>query len=102
MNDEVCKPRVIAANTLRTGCTKVERLAEKPRVRAGGGVHHRMRTTDQLQLAVVPGRPFAARVLAVSDLYRNLPQGCAGVVARKLSWITSQSPSWRLSQSLNT
>ena len=71
-------------------------------MRAVGRVHDGMGAVDQLELVVAPAGPLGALVLAVADLDRRPPERLRGVDASKTSWIISQSPSWRLFQSLKT
>jgi hypothetical protein len=65
-------------------------------------VNDRVGAGDALELRVVPVRALGALVLAVPDLHRACSSAAAAVGASKTSWIISQSPSWRLFQSLKT
>ena len=59
--------RVVAADALRGGAAEIESLAVEVRVRPGRRMHDRVGAVDELELRVVPRRPFGALVLAVAD-----------------------------------
>ena len=69
---DVRPARVVAPDPCLGGASEVEGLRVLVRMRPGGRVDDRMRSIDERELVVVPGRPFGPFVRAVADLDRLL------------------------------
>ena len=67
--------RVIAADALRGGAAEEDLRGKEVRVRAGGRIHDRVRTVDDLELLLTPLGALSPLVLAVTDEHGARRQG---------------------------